>query len=172
MYFWQKIPEYREVLFCPSQCDIKRHMISICPITGDASFHLLVNAMSARILNCTVTVFPSVVSSLCGVIFWDYVHILFLIDFHPSVLTSTHDSWTNQFLFQWLPHCNFSNSIILSTFICWNATIRKTFPSFPFLKKILISVWTHGLLFYNPLLSTFIFMLTLVPIWPVEALPS
>lgn len=55
-----------------------------------------------------------------------------------------------------------SSSIIPYIFISWHPTIRKIFPFSPF---IILSVWTHGVLFYLVSYSTIIiyFVAQIVP---------
>lgn len=41
---------------------VRRHMLSICPITGDMMFAHLDNVMPAFFLHCEVIVFPFVIN--------------------------------------------------------------------------------------------------------------
>lgn len=78
------------------------------------------------------------------VLLWDHVNIPLLLQLLPPSLASIDIS-------AWIYYCYggmfvvtkrwLSDSIISSSFISWNFTIRKSF--------LIISEWTHGFLFYS-----------------------
>lgn len=82
--FLTRIPEkHCYVLLSASY---QKHMVSICLLSSDVSFHHLVNALSARILQCKVTtIFLSVINNY---LVWGYTLRLCLYSsyFHSLVL--------------------------------------------------------------------------------------
>lgn len=48
---WYRYPK----MLYPSQCHIRRHVMSICPIPGDVNFDHLLKMVSVRFLHCNVT---------------------------------------------------------------------------------------------------------------------
>lgn len=89
--------------------------------TADVSFDHFVKVVFASFLHYTVIIFLFVISILYGEALKLYKYTV-SHQTYPLDLASIHDSCLKQSLLWWLQKGDFSNSVILSTFISWNST--------------------------------------------------
>lgn len=83
----------------------RRHGTCICSITGVVIFDYLVWLLSTTFFHCNVAVFFPEELIICRKVFWDYLNILFLIEF--SSLASSDDSLLLLFKFLLASHSIF-----------------------------------------------------------------
>lgn len=127
---------------------IRRHIIWVCPITGDGNFAHLLKVVLASFLCCEATIFLFVINKyLVGGYFGTSEYPV-----SPHTLPTHFDiPWwflPEAVITVVFAKCWFSVSIISPLFFNWSSSVRKHFPLSPMCVCVFMSVWTGGFLLY------------------------